>query len=172
MVDTRLGRSLAAALLAVLVGCGGGGGGGKAEEAPAAAPKGDGFETSWLGYLSKTYDGELGQCADATRAALKKLDLEVVQDGGGIFQKTLDAEAKDGTSLVVDLKEVTKATTRVSVKVGYLLGDKEAARRIHSEIEGELSGRRNEAEERRRRWRSGTIMPPAASPPSTTIPPR
>jgi hypothetical protein len=40
----------------------------------------------------------------------------------------------------------------VSVKVGYLLGDRDAERRVHSEIEGELAAKRKETEERKRRW--------------------
>lgn len=159
----------AAVLLAVLIAACGGGAGGSAggEGGEKAAPAaGDGFETSWLGHLSKTYEGDLAQCAEATKAALRKLDLEVVESGGGIFQQTVDAEAKDGTSVLVQLKEVGKTTTRVAVKVGYLLGDRDAARRIHSEIGEELAGRRGEAEERKRRWRSGAGMPTTP----TTVP--
>jgi hypothetical protein len=171
------GLALAAVLGLLVVACGGGGGGGapaQSDKAPEA--KTDGFETSWSGYLSKTYPGDLGPCVDAAKASLKKLGLEVTDEGGGIFEKTLEGEAGDGTSLDVRVKEVSRGTTRVSIKVGYLLGDKDAARRIHSEIEGELAARRNETAERQRRWRSGSTMPgmgvPGASgAPGTTVPP-
>lgn len=168
-------RLVVGAAVILVLGCGGGGGGqgGGQEAEKPKEPKGSGFEISWLGYLSRTYDGELSECAEATRAALAKLGLEVVDDRGGMFQKALEAESGDGTSLVVLLKEVTKATTRVSIKVGYLLGDKDAARRIHSEIEAELGARRAEAEERKRRWRPGPgTLPPAGGGAPPTTPPR
>ena len=169
--------ALAAGLGLLVVACGGGSGGGAPAQGEKAPPaKADGFETSWSGYLSKTYPGDLGPCVDAAKAALKKLGLEVTGEGGGIFEKTLEGEAGDGTSLDVRVKEVTRGTTRVSIKVGYLLGDKDAARRIHSEIEGELVARRDEATERQRRWRSGSTMPSMGTPggtgtPGTTVPP-
>ena len=161
------------AILLVVGACGGGGNIGGGGAGGGQKPEGDKppdakspvFETSWLGNLSKTYDGELSQCTEATRAALRNLDLEVTKDEPGMFEKTLEAESKDGTSLVVTLKEVTKDTTRISIKVGYLLGDKDAARRIHSEIEDQVSSRRAEADERKRRWRSGALPPPGGPPP-------
>jgi Protein of unknown function (DUF3568) len=166
---------LAAGLGLLVGGCGGGGGGGggsapaQGDKAPAA--KADGFQTSMFGYVAKTYDGELGQCVDAAKAALKKLGLEVTDEGGGIFEKSLDAEARDGTSLVVRVKELSRGTTKVSIKVGYLLGDGDAARRIHSELEGELAARRDEAAERQRRWRAGSTTPGMGAATSTTVPP-
>ena len=175
------GLALVAALGLLVVACGGGGGGGggggtpaQGDKAPEAKP--DGFETSWSGYLSKTYPGDLGPCVDAAKASLKKLGLEVTDEGGGIFEKTLEGEAGDGTTLDVRVKEVSRGTTRVSIKVGYLLGDKDAARRIHSEIEGELAARRNETAERQRRWRPGGTTPGMGVPgttlaPGTTVPP-
>jgi hypothetical protein len=158
-------RLVAVGLLFALAGCGGGGGQ-QAAQPPANPPpaKEEGFEVSWLGLLSRTYDGDLALCADAVKASLRKLGLEVTSEKPGIFETTIEAESRDGTSLVVIAKEVTRGTTRVTIKVGYFLGDRDAARRIHSEIEGELQARRAEAEARKRRWGSGTRPPDAPAP--------
>jgi hypothetical protein len=141
-------------LVAALAACGGG----KKEEPkegdkPAAAKPADGYQTSWSGYVSRTFPGALGDTVEAVKSALRALDLEVTGESGGVFEKSLEAEAGDGTSLVASVKEVSKDQTRVSVKVGYLLGDQDAARRILSEVEGRVAGAKAEAEERRRRWR-------------------
>jgi hypothetical protein len=156
--EQNAGRAGLAVALAALVACGGGGGGGQKDAAPAAAPQAppDGFAASWLGHLSKTYEGDLATCVEATKASLRKLDIDVTDTQGGIFETGLEAESRDGTSLVVVVKEVTKGTTRIAIKVGYLLGDRDAARRIHSEIEAELAARRAEVEARKRRWTSGS----------------
>jgi len=121
--------------------------------APPAAPTG-GYETSWLGYVSRTFPGTLDDDVEAVKSALRALNLEISNESGGLFEKRLEAEGSDGTSLVVSVKEIGKDQTRVSVKVGYLLGDGDAARRILSEVEGRIGAAKAEAEERRRRWRS------------------
>jgi hypothetical protein len=159
-----------ALLLSLAVGCNWMGGGGK-EKSDAPAPQGganagDGFETGWLGHVSRTYPGGLAETTDAAKAALKRLDIDVDPDKAGMFETTLEGESRDGTSLIVIVKEVTRETTRVAIKVGYLLGDGDKARRIHSEIESELKARRDEEALRRQRWGSGrtsTTMPPAAT---------
>jgi hypothetical protein len=133
------------AALALLVACSGGGGaGGEAEKHPEPQKPAAGgeFELSWFGLLSKTYDGGLASCADATKQALRRLDIGITEEKGGIFQTTFEAESKDGTSLVVILKELGKTSTRIGVKVGYLLGDKDAAQRIHSELQAEFDARK------------------------------
>ena len=145
-------------LVAVLAACGGGKEAPKeGEKAAADAKAADGYETSWTGYVSRTFPGGLGDTVEAVKSALRGLDLEITGESGGVFEKSVDAEAQDGTSLVASVKEVSKDQTRVSVKVGYLLGDGDAARRILSEIEARVASGKAEAEERRRRWRpSGT----------------
>lgn len=163
----RPARQLLAA--AVLVAACGGGAPAQGDKAapPDAAAQGDGFEVSMLGYVSRTYDGDLASAVDGTRAALRQLGLQVTDESGGIFEKTLEAESAEG-SLVAVAKEVARGRTRVAIKVGYLLGDRDAARRIHSEVETALGARAAEAEERKRRWRGGTAGsgPGAAGGPS------
>ena len=140
------GFALLPALVLTVAACGWGGGASSGGEKkgdqpkPAAAP--NGFETSVFGHLSKTYDAGLTPSVEVVKEALKRLAIDVVDEKAGIFGTTLEGESKDGTSLVVVLKELSKSTTRISVKVGYLLGDKDAALRIHSEIQAGFDARK------------------------------
>lgn len=159
-------------LVAALAACGGG----KKEEPkegekPAAAAKpADGYQTSWSGYVSRTFPGVLGENVEAVKSALRALDLEITGESGGVFEKSLEAEAGDGTSLVASVKEVSKDQTRVSVKVGYLLGDKDAARRILSEVEERVAAAKADAEERRRRWKPSGSGAGMTGTTTTTLP--
>jgi hypothetical protein len=169
-----IGRRWATALLlSLLVACKGSGEG--TAKPDATAPQGgaeaaDGFETGWLGHMSKTYPGSLAETTEGAKAALRRLQIDVVEESPGMFETTLESESRDGTTLLIVVKEVTRQTSRVTVKVGYLLGDRDAAHRIHSEIESELKARRDEEAVRRQRWGSGrttTTLPPTG----TTRPP-
>ena len=141
-------RSLRALSLAAVlaVSCGGG----KPAEQPEKTA--DGFETSWTGFVRRTYTADEDNCLGAVVAALRKLRLSVVDESGGMFRRSLDVESEDGTSAVVQVAAVTKTTTRVSIKVGYFLGDGDAARRIHSEIESELGARQTELKKKQSGW--------------------
>jgi len=146
-------------IVLVLVGCGARGaappGGDKpAESKTPAAP--DGFEESWFGHLSKVYDGPLLACVDVAKTALRRLAIEVTEEKAGLFETTFEAEGRDGTSLIVILKELSPGTTRITVKVGYLLGDRDAAQRIHSEIQSEFAARKA-----RTPWSGGAGAPGA-----------
>jgi len=134
-----------ALLLAVGGGCDKPGlpGAGGDKPAETKAPSPDGLETSWAGHVSKSYEGGLSACTEIVKAALKKLAIEVTEEKTGIFETTLEAESRDGTSLIVILKEVSRTETRVSIKVGYLLGDRDAARRIHSEVQSEVAAKKS-----------------------------
>ena len=115
------------------IGCGGK----PPEEEPAE--KADDVETSLGGSVSKTYKCDLAQCVGAATSALQTLNIRVLNESGAIFKKSLDAESQDGISIGVQVTEMTKETTRISIKVGRLFGDEYAARRIHNEIESELA---------------------------------
>jgi hypothetical protein len=158
--------------MAALAACGGGKEKPKEGEQPAAAAKpADGYTTSWTGYVSRTFPGGLADNVEAVKSAMRALDLDITGEGGGVFEKSLDAEAHDGTSLVASVKEVSRDQTRVSVKVGYFLGDRDAARRILSEVESRLAAAKQEAEERRRRWRpAGSAMGMIGTTTTTTPP--
>ena len=155
----------------VLVACGDRGsappGGDKpAEQKAPVSP--DGFEQSWFGHLSKVYDGPLLSCVDVAKTALRRLGIEITEEKGGLFETTFEAEGRDGTSLIVILKELSPGTTRITVKVGYLLGDRDAAQRIHSEIQTEFAARKA-----RTPWSAGAATPgsqPPARPGGGTTP--
>lgn len=127
-----------------------------AESKAPATP--DGFEVSWFGHLSKVYQGGQLACVDVVKTALRRLGIEVTEEKGGLFETTLEAEGRDGTSLIVILKEFERGNTRITVKVGYLLGDRDAAQRIHSEIQSEFDARKAKAP-----WSGG--VPRGAEPP-------
>lgn len=159
-------------LVAVLAACGGGKEAPKGEKPAADAKAAGGYETSWTGYVSRTFPGGLADNVEAVKSALRGLDLEITGESGGVFEKSVDAEAQDGTSLVASVKEVSKDQTRVSVKVGYLLGDGDAARRILSEIEARVASGKTEAEDRRRRWRPSGAGVGMTATTTTTQPPQ
>lgn len=156
---------LVAAGVAAVLGCGGG------DKPPPEPQTPDGFETSWTGFLGKTYEGDQDTSLAAARAALRRLGLSVVEESGSMFRRSFDVEAEDGTFAVVEVAALTKTTTRVSVKVGYFLGDRDAARRIHSEIDAELAGRRGETKKKQGAWEEpGAAAWPGAT--TTTAPAR
>jgi hypothetical protein len=166
-------RWIGAILVAAAMACGGSKEPSKESDkggAPPPAPSG-GYETSWTGYVSKTFPGTLDDDVEGVKSALRALGLEITGESGGLFEKNLSAVGGDGTSLVVTVKEISKDQTRVSVKVGYMLGDGDAARRILSEVEGRIGAAKAEAEERRRRWRSSGSGTGMAAPTTTTTAP-
>ena len=150
----------AGVLLVAVLGCG------HSEPGKQPSAEGEGFETSWTGYLSKTYEGDYDLCVDATAAALRKLGLKPAGEAGGIFKTSFDVESEDGTSGVVQVTGLTKDSCRLTIKVGYFMGDQYAAQRIHSEIEGEIGARRAAAKDMQRKW-SGA----ASGGVTTTVPP-
>ena|SRR5690242_11352485 len=101
--------------------------------------KADGMETSYTGYVSKTCAGDLVACVTATKAALQRLNITLGEESGAIFKKTISGASSDGTSVTIKAAELSKTATRVSVKVGSLFGDEDAARRILSEIDAGLA---------------------------------
>jgi len=109
-----------------------------------AAPEGgDGFESAWTGGLSKVYPCKLDLAISSAKAALQTLNLRVLDESGSFMKRSLDAEGADGPAVDVDIAEVTKESTRITVKVGWL-GDADLSRRVHSEIEAEIKKRRSE----------------------------
>jgi hypothetical protein len=160
-------------------------GGGKPPDQPpqaaqAARATATALETSFSGYASRTYPGDHELCVAATRAALKKLGLRITGESGGMFKRSLEVESEDGTAVAVQITELTKTSTRISLKVGYLFGNRDAAERIHSEIEAEVTGRGEQAKDLQQRWKSlafpGRPSPQGPEPeknaeaPSTPVP--
>src|SRR5262245_39406355 len=116
---------LSTALVAVLIGLIGLGGCGGSSPPVPNQPSGEvkpdateGFETSLLGYMSRTYEGDQEQSLSSARAAIAKLGLTVIEESGGIFRRTFELESEDGTGVNVEVAELTKDSTRVTIKVG------------------------------------------------------
>src|SRR5207249_6516937 len=118
-----------------------------AEQPPPAAQPAPGkpaYETSYTGYVSKVYECDHQSCVNATKAALQRLGLRVDEETGGLFKRAFVVEGADGTSVALQVVELGKTTSRISIKVGYFLGDRDAAQRIHNEIDGEVAVRRGQ----------------------------
>jgi hypothetical protein len=96
------------------------------------------YEVSYTGYTSRVYEHPQEACVSATKVALQHLSLRVDEESPGLFKKSFVASGADGTTVAVQVVELGRTASRVSIKVGYLLGDRDAAQRIHSEIENEL----------------------------------
>lgn len=112
--------------------------GGKSQDSKDGKPADDGgVEASWTGSLSKLYPSSLDMGVAASKTAAQKLNLRVNGENAGFMKRTLDVSS-DEMSAVIEVAEVTKESTRISVKVGWL-GDADASRRIHSEIEAEIN---------------------------------
>ena len=101
-----------------------------------------GVETSWTGSVSKLYPSSLDMGVSAAKTAAQKLNLRVQDENAGFMKRTL-AVGSDEMSAVIEVQEVTKDSTRISVKVGWI-GDADASRRIHSEIEAEIANLRKQ----------------------------
>jgi hypothetical protein len=143
---------------------------GEAAGGAAAKPK-PGYEVSLTGYVSKVYDGDQPVCLNATKGALQRLGLKVEDESGGLFKKSFVVEGADGTSVAIQVVEVGRTTCRISVKAGYLLGDRDAALRIQSEIEAELGGRAGEPRQAGSDWGVPAQPAPARAPTPAPPPP-
>lgn len=114
------------------------------------------FQKSWTGTVSKTYPTDLRQGTQAVKAGLGKLHFRVTDESEGFKRRDLDAE-RDDLSASVEIVELAEKSTRVGVRVGWL-GDEDASRRIHSEIESELKRREGPLP-------NGLVPPPVPVPP-------
>src|SRR5436190_383872 len=97
---SRRGSTVGATLaMLVAVACGDRGGAPPPADKPAADAKTpadpNGFEVSWFGHLSKTYEGGLAVGVDVAKAALRRLSIEVTEEKAGIFETTLEGESRD-----------------------------------------------------------------------------
>ena len=131
---------------------------------PAGGKAVPAYEVSYTGYVSRVYECDHRACVNAAKAALQRLGLRVIEESGGLFKKSFEVEDADGTSVALQVVELGKTTSRVSTKVGYLLGNRDAAQRILSEIEEELAMRRGQPMETIGDW--GAAAPAAAPPPT------
>jgi hypothetical protein len=152
-----LGVLVGGALLIATASCGS-----KPEDPKQGQPPQDGgVEASWTGSVSKLYPSSLDMGVAASKTAAQKLNLRVSGENAGFMKRTLDV-GSDEMSVVIEVAEVTKESTRISVKVGWF-GDADASRRIHSEIEAEIGNLKKQ-----RKFPlgfSGAVAPAPGAPP-------
>lgn len=155
--------------LSMLVGCEDGGGTPSAPEPEVqeGGAAGGQLESSMSGWLSRTYRCEQQECIDATKVALANLQLIVHEESGAIFRRVFETTSEeDGTNAIIEVSDLTKETSRIGIKVGYLLGNEDASRRIHSEILSVLESETAVRQEKKKKWTglSGLVVLPAPSP--------
>lgn len=84
----------------------------------------------WLsGKLSETLNASLDDTVKATKAALKSLDMPIVKDTQKAAVAQIISRYSDGTTVWIDMRPVTKSTTKMEIRVG-VRGDKAASSEI------------------------------------------
>ena len=92
-----------------------------------------GTYTYKAGELIKTYNGNLDQTFEATKAGCTSLGLPVLEPQKDLSRASV--KTKDGERDVwINLKAQSSTTTVVSIRVGYF-GDEAVSRRIHDSIQ-------------------------------------
>src|SRR5262249_26058233 len=66
---------------------------------PPATEAAESYETSFTGYLSKTYPSTFEDAVAGSKAALEKLGFNVTGESGALFAKVEEAESEDGTTI-------------------------------------------------------------------------
>jgi hypothetical protein len=95
-----------------------------------------GTYTYKAGELIKTYNGNLDQTFEATKAGCTSLGLPVLEPQKDLSRASV--KTKDGERDVwINLKAQSSTTTVVSIRVGYF-GDEIVARRIHDAIQAKF----------------------------------
>lgn len=88
------------------------------------------------GNLIREYPVAYAKAWNAANAALANLKIGVTNSLNNGAKGTIEAVQKDGSKVVLNLKDKGQNVTSVSVRVG-VLGDRKAAERIHSAIASE-----------------------------------
>jgi uncharacterized protein YceK len=85
------------------------------------------------GWMHREYGVNLGKAYHAALQAVKNHDLEISDQGKDVTTAFIKAKGAK-REIWINLKRLSRHTTKVSIRVG-VLGDKEAARIIHRSIE-------------------------------------
>jgi len=90
----------------------------------------------WLsGKLSQEFPAPYDKTINAAKAALQSLALDITKETRGENVAQLRSKYTDGKEVWVDIRKVTKNSTKVEVRVGAVGSDKEAASEILKAIE-------------------------------------
>jgi Protein of unknown function (DUF3568) len=90
----------------------------------------------WLsGKLTQEFHYPYQQTIEATKLALKSLNLEVVKETREEKVAQIKSTYSDGKEMWIDINKVTDNSTRVEVRVGSVNSDKEAASAVLKKIQ-------------------------------------
>lgn len=91
---------------------------------------------AWLsGKLSREFPVPYDKTINAAKAALQSLALNITKETREENVAQLRSKYADGKEVWVDIRKVTKSSTKVEVRVGTVSPDKEAADEILKTIE-------------------------------------
>lgn len=88
------------------------------------------------GNLIREYPVAYAKAWDAANGALANLKIGVTSSFRNETKGTIEAVQKDGTKVVLNLKDKGQSVTSISVRVG-ILGDRKSAEKIHNVIASE-----------------------------------
>lgn len=90
----------------------------------------------WLsGKLTQEFHYPYPRTIEATKSALKSLNLEVVKETREEKVAQIKSTYIDGKEMWIDITKVTDSSTRVEVRVGGVNSDKEAASAVLKKIQ-------------------------------------
>ena len=79
----------------------------------------------WLsGKLTQQFNASYDRTVNATRSALKSLDLEIAKESKEADVTTFRSHYTDGKEIWIDVRRVTGASTKVEIRVGGVSADK------------------------------------------------
>jgi hypothetical protein len=94
---------------------------------------------AWLsGKLTQEFHAPFQRTVEATRLALKSLDLNVVKETQAESITQFKGDYTDGREMWIDVHRVDEYSTKVEVRVGGVNSDKEAASKILKRIQDNL----------------------------------
>lgn len=93
----------------------------------------------WLSdKLTQQVNASYERTINAAETALKSLNLEIIKEVKGKHVTQLKSKYTDGKDIWIDVRKITKDSTKVEVRVGAINPDKEAAGRILKTIQNSL----------------------------------
>jgi hypothetical protein len=100
-----------------------------------AGAAGGGGTAVWLsGKLSQEVNASFERAVDATKSALRSLNLKVTKETKEEKVAQIISKYTDGKTIWIDIRPITAANSKVEVRVGAVSGDKEAADKILKRI--------------------------------------
>jgi hypothetical protein len=90
---------------------------------------------AWLsGKLSQEVNAPFNQSINATKSALRSLQLEVAKETTEANTAQIVSKYSDGKTIWIDIHRITEHSSKIDVRVGAVSTDKEAADKILKRI--------------------------------------